>query len=513
MESISIQIYLERVSITVKAIRTEEVLAFCQKALTLFKQKHGLRRSWTDVIAVVNLSKIRLLRLKGKVWDQLTRDDCVWFVTQAEWRDYCDFVLPLEPPCARHGRRLVPQHPSALPHDKLSHLVLSFFEGLRPIDPARKFSSPPPPPQPPAPLPPAPHATATSRVSPMKRSHPSSSSPRKEALHSSSRSPPKAWERSSRLQAIRVSLRKSSVGAVGVAGAGEKKLSRTPSHASISQRPAKGLVKSEAVRAQEDEEELGVLHFHDQAVGTTSSLSDSAASEYWNAQEQEHEQHEEDFLRRRFWSERPQQQEEEERYYEDDFESLESYHVLGLSTPGGSEEQEEEVQVDLALEAEVFATMSHSHLHLPPPATLRHRLAPSMPSSSQPITTNSTTSSTSTSPSRRGSDHSAIPPPPNAAAPESEESNALDRTIAWGRAGAAIAIMHNTSTKEEEEVIFPMSSQEDYPQEAPAHREQQKEGEEEEEGMDLLPAESSVCSLAHHSEEEKEEQQSIPPLP
>eukprot|EP00981_Chlorochromonas_danica_P013336 scaffold6184_cov198-Ochromonas_danica.AAC.1 len=61
------KIYPERVSITVKAIRTEEVLAFCQKALTLFKQKHGLRRSWTDVIyAVVNLSKIRLLRLCGR---------------------------------------------------------------------------------------------------------------------------------------------------------------------------------------------------------------------------------------------------------------------------------------------------------------------------------------------------------------------------------------------------------------------------------------------------------------
>jgi hypothetical protein len=49
------------------------------------------RTNSADVIAAINLSKIRLLRLDGKVWGQLTSGTFLWLVTKDEW--VCTYLL------------------------------------------------------------------------------------------------------------------------------------------------------------------------------------------------------------------------------------------------------------------------------------------------------------------------------------------------------------------------------------------------------------------------------------
>lgn len=145
MEAISINVYLNRSYITVRAIKADEAPGFWQQTMHKFKTPTG-RSNWTDILAVVNISKTKIIRSKGKLWDLLGNGDTVWFVTEEEWKEYCDHVLPIEDQTFRHGKRLVARHPNSLSYDRLCYFVNSFFEVLRPIDPTRKFMAPPPPP-------------------------------------------------------------------------------------------------------------------------------------------------------------------------------------------------------------------------------------------------------------------------------------------------------------------------------------------------------------------------------
>lgn len=143
MESITITANLARSAVVLKAIRAEEVPQFFQNILAKHKQTYGSKYTQQQIIAVINLSKIRILRIRGKVWDQLVDGDSIWLVTNQEWQEYCDNVLNQEQ-LYRHGKRIVHQHPNSLSPEKLQHFVSQYYEGSKPIDPMKKFSSPPP---------------------------------------------------------------------------------------------------------------------------------------------------------------------------------------------------------------------------------------------------------------------------------------------------------------------------------------------------------------------------------
>jgi hypothetical protein len=144
MECITVAAHISRSAVTVKAIRAEEIPTFFENILTKHRQACGTKYRTSSIIAVINLSKIRILRMKGKVWDQLVDGDSVWLVTNQEWSEYCEKVLDQEH-LFRHGKRVVSRHPSALSYEKLQHFVSQFYEGTKPVDPLRRFSSPPPP--------------------------------------------------------------------------------------------------------------------------------------------------------------------------------------------------------------------------------------------------------------------------------------------------------------------------------------------------------------------------------
>jgi hypothetical protein len=142
MECVTITANLSRSAVIVKAIRAEEIPTFFENILTKHRQSYGTKFRTSSIIAIINLSKIRILRMKGKVWDQLVDGDSIWLVTNQEWSEYCEKVLDQEH-LFRHGKRVVSRHPSALSYEKLQHFVSQFYEGTKPVDPLRKFSSPP----------------------------------------------------------------------------------------------------------------------------------------------------------------------------------------------------------------------------------------------------------------------------------------------------------------------------------------------------------------------------------
>jgi hypothetical protein len=144
MEAISVITNLNRSAVTVKAIKADEVPGFFQNILNRHKQVYGSKVTPNQIISIVNLSKTRILRMKGKVWDQLVEGDSIWLVTNHEWQEYCQNVLDQEQ-IFRHGKRIIAQHPSTLSHERLQHFVAQFYEDGHPVDPTRKFTSPAPP--------------------------------------------------------------------------------------------------------------------------------------------------------------------------------------------------------------------------------------------------------------------------------------------------------------------------------------------------------------------------------
>jgi hypothetical protein len=144
MEAISVTTNLNRSAVMVKAIKADEVPGFFQNILNRHKQVYGSKVTPNQIISIVNLSKTRILRMKGKVWDQLVEGDSIWLVTNHEWQEYCQNVLDQEQ-VFRHGKRIVAQHPSTLSNERLQHFVAQFYEDGHPVDPTRKFTSPAPP--------------------------------------------------------------------------------------------------------------------------------------------------------------------------------------------------------------------------------------------------------------------------------------------------------------------------------------------------------------------------------
>lgn len=142
MEVITLTTYLNKISNTAKAIRADEVPVFCQTVLNRYKKTHGSKISMHQLLAVVNLSNSRMVRMKGKVWDAVSDGDCLWFVKVDEWQDYTDNHLVHEP-TFRHGKRILVRHPSFLSPEKLLHFISQYFDDCKPLmDKSKRWVSP-----------------------------------------------------------------------------------------------------------------------------------------------------------------------------------------------------------------------------------------------------------------------------------------------------------------------------------------------------------------------------------
>ena len=148
MDHIVVTTHIFRQPATVKFIRVEEMQNFYQQCLIRHRQNQSSTatvKSITPnhVVCAINLSTNRILRMTGKVWDQLDSDQDIWLVTQQEWQEYCEKVLDQEQ-LYRHGKKVISRHPTSLSHDKLQHFISQFYDGNHPVDPMRKFTLPPP---------------------------------------------------------------------------------------------------------------------------------------------------------------------------------------------------------------------------------------------------------------------------------------------------------------------------------------------------------------------------------
>lgn len=87
------------------------------------------------VVAMVNISRCRVLKPTGKVWDQLCSEDQVWLLTAREWKEYSDNVLVLEFK-TRHGKKLVIRNPAAMSPKQLFDMVDVYFPDVPKVAPA-----------------------------------------------------------------------------------------------------------------------------------------------------------------------------------------------------------------------------------------------------------------------------------------------------------------------------------------------------------------------------------------
>ena len=72
-------------TITTTGISCQEYVRNLVKVAVKRHNQSFPRTNSADVIAAINLSKVRLLRLDGKVWGQLISGTFVWLVTKDEW--------------------------------------------------------------------------------------------------------------------------------------------------------------------------------------------------------------------------------------------------------------------------------------------------------------------------------------------------------------------------------------------------------------------------------------------
>ena len=81
-----------------------------------------------DVIACINLTKIRVLRPDLKLKGQVQTGCYVWLVSKSEWNDFVEHLIHLHGTPVRYGRSLPYRSPASLSPKQLHDFVTSFCE-------------------------------------------------------------------------------------------------------------------------------------------------------------------------------------------------------------------------------------------------------------------------------------------------------------------------------------------------------------------------------------------------
>lgn len=103
----------------------EYVKNYCKVAIRRHKQMFP-RVAPAEVIAAVNLSTSRLLRLDAKLWGQIEGGSFVWLVTSEEWKQFSDSFHSQEDAPMRYGRKFIYKNPSYLSSQQLADFIAVF---------------------------------------------------------------------------------------------------------------------------------------------------------------------------------------------------------------------------------------------------------------------------------------------------------------------------------------------------------------------------------------------------
>lgn len=139
---LSVTAILNGNSIIANAMRSDEMPSFTAAIIQRHKIMFPSHITGKMITAMISLTTEKLLRLKGKVWDQLAEGETVWLVTQGEWRLYYETVLS-QNPILRHGKKIDIRHPSSLGSAKLKEFIAYFFDGTTPVDVMQNLTTSP----------------------------------------------------------------------------------------------------------------------------------------------------------------------------------------------------------------------------------------------------------------------------------------------------------------------------------------------------------------------------------
>lgn len=115
--------------------RVDDGDSFLKEVLHQHRQQHPTAKLGADsVVAIINVTKLRTIKLKCKVWDQCNGGDKIWFVTTKDWQDYDSKVLAFENPKIRHGKRIPIRSPTALSQTQLITFIEYFHPAPNPQD-------------------------------------------------------------------------------------------------------------------------------------------------------------------------------------------------------------------------------------------------------------------------------------------------------------------------------------------------------------------------------------------
>jgi hypothetical protein len=127
----SINAYVFGESVLTKTIKADEAASLPKAVVNKLRQSTSLTgpaKTLTpeDIVAVINIKTCRLVKLTGKVWDQLSSGDDIWMLTAKEWKEHSEKVLIHE--CkARHGKTLMIRNPAALNPRQVYEMVEAYY--------------------------------------------------------------------------------------------------------------------------------------------------------------------------------------------------------------------------------------------------------------------------------------------------------------------------------------------------------------------------------------------------
>jgi hypothetical protein len=127
----SINAYVFGEPVLTKTIKADEAASLPKAVINKLRQSAtltGPAKTLTpeDIVAVINIKTCRLVKLTGKVWDQLSSGDDIWMLTAKEWKEHSEKVLIHE--CkARHGKTLMIRNPAALNPRQVYEMVDAYY--------------------------------------------------------------------------------------------------------------------------------------------------------------------------------------------------------------------------------------------------------------------------------------------------------------------------------------------------------------------------------------------------
>lgn len=106
-----------------------DVDGFSKFLLKRHRVIHNLRHTPSPIIiSIINVTKLKILRARGKMRDLLHTDDILWLITEDEWKAYQTRVLPFHSPAKfRHGKNIACLHPSGLSSTELKNLIKQYW--------------------------------------------------------------------------------------------------------------------------------------------------------------------------------------------------------------------------------------------------------------------------------------------------------------------------------------------------------------------------------------------------